>query len=80
MELAGVIGVESRRVVGQLVRRDQIDAADLGRRSMPICSRRMLDHALGEIGGLGPAGAAIGTACEVLVNMPLHMICIVCTS
>jgi hypothetical protein len=47
---------------------------------MPICSAGMLDHALGEVGGLGPAGAAIGSCLRRIGEQPLHTMWIVCTS
>src|SRR4051794_25721037 len=46
-ELARVVGVERRRVVGKLVRRDQVDAPYLGDIHADF-SRRMLDQPLGE--------------------------------
>src|SRR5205085_10540584 len=55
-ELAGIVAVPSRRVVREFVRRNEIDAADLGNVHADLL-RRMLDHALGEISGLRPSGA-----------------------
>jgi hypothetical protein len=59
-ELAGIVAVPGWRVVGEFVRRNEINAADLCHIHTDLL-RRMLDHALGEIGGLRTSGAAIGT-------------------
>jgi len=56
-------------LVGEFVRRNQIAAADLGAVHADL-ARRMLDHALGEVGGLGAPGPTIRPRLRVLVNMP----------
>ena len=58
-ELAAVVVPEGRRRVRQLLRRDEIAAPDF-RRIDADHPRRLLDQALGEVGGLGPPRAAIG--------------------
>ena len=59
-KLAGIVAVPSRRVVGEFVRRNEINAADF-RHIHADLLRCMLDHALGEISGLRTSGTAIGT-------------------
>ena len=54
LELAGVEGELGRRRVGDGLRRNEIDAADLVRRHVQF-ARRRIDQALDQVGRLGPA-------------------------
>ena len=60
-EFAAVVGPQRRCRVRQLVRRDEIAASDL-RRVHAGLACGMLDQSFHEVGGLGPAGAAVGAA------------------
>ena len=59
-EVAAVIGVDQRRLVGHRSGRDHVAPAQLRAIDAEL-ARGEIDHGLDHVGGLGPAGAAIGT-------------------
>src|SRR4029077_15527268 len=59
-KLAGIVAIPGRRVVGEFVRRNEIDPANL-RHIHADLLRCVFDHALSEIGGLRTSGPPIGT-------------------
>ncbi len=58
-EVAAVIGVDQRRLIGHGLGRDHVAPAQFGAVDPELASGK-IDHGLDHIGGLGPAGAAVG--------------------
>ena len=59
LELARIVDAPHRRLVGHLLRLDEVAGPDLIGRDAHL-ARREIDEALDEVGGLRPPGAAIG--------------------
>ncbi len=58
-EVAAVVGVDQRRLVGHRLGRDHVAPAQLGAIDLEL-ARGEIDHGLDHIGRLRPAGAAVG--------------------
>jgi hypothetical protein len=58
-EVAGIVDAAGAGLVGQLVRRDEVERPD-GVRRLPELARDVVDEALDGVGRLRPPGAAIG--------------------
>ena len=68
-EIAAVIGVDERRLVGHRLGRDRVAPAQLDAVDAEL-ARGEIDHGLDHVGVLRPAGAAIRAGELVLVITP----------